>query len=134
MEKHSCDADKCWCVNDGGSGECWARDDCNGNGYWCKGEGISNAYLHFKLTHRIAYLLYYINILVAEVIYLPIFSLEPDCKCDYRGKQYHKDGDWCWLATAPCKFLDNSIAPSDWNWADCVYDGKNMIDCDAPGK
>jgi len=58
---------------------------------------------------------------------------EPGCKCDSRGKLYHRDGDWCYLATAPCKFLDNSLSGSDTNWSDCMNkDGKKLIDCDAP--
>jgi len=53
------------------------------------------------------------------------------CTCDDRGRHLHKDGDWCYLASTPCTFLDGGQAEADWTWSDCEFEGKAQVDCPA---
>merc|ERR1719499_56758 len=51
------------------------------------------------------------------------------CTCDDRGVHPHSEGDWCYLTSTPCTFLNGAVAAADWTWADCEFKGETQLDC-----
>ena len=52
----------------------------------------------------------------------------PECKCDFRGKQFRDQGDnYCWLQETPCKGLDGEMNYKPR--AKCIQ-GENVVECD----